>query len=424
MEGRSAATQSSEFLIQQTNQWEQIRNAGMANEGKRMLTRREILKTSLIASGVTLVGFHDLRLPAFFGKPTSDAFLGGQYFGPIAFVGEGPIPLGITMGTGLDGRLYTDLSGVGPDNPTTPNAEFYVRTRASELLGDPQPWLVKVTGLVKQPSKITLADLKKMSKPAGSHLLECSGNVRDAHFGLLSVADWAGAPVSEILDSVRIQKAASHVLISGFDGYPDTSSTSLPGASWIFTMDELKSSKAFFATAMNGSALPRDHGAPIRLVVPGWYGCTCIKWVDEIQLLGEGAPTTSQMREFASRTMQQGVPEWVRDYRSAVIEQAAMPIRIEKWLVDGKIKYRVHGIAWGGDRPVSGLEVRFNSEEDYVPVNDFKHTANDPWSFWIHPWTPTKPGIYFIRLRVKDPGVHSRRLDAGYYVRSVEVTEI
>jgi DMSO/TMAO reductase YedYZ molybdopterin-dependent catalytic subunit len=389
-----------------------------------MLTRREMLRSSLIAGGITLVGFHHIRLPAFCGTATKNAFQGGQYLGTIEFVGEAPIPMNTAMGTGLDGRLYTDLSAVGPENPTIPNDKFYVRTRASELLQDSEPWLIKVTGLVKQPSKISLADINRMSRPAGSHLLECSGNVRDAHFGMLGVADWAGAPASEILDALPIQKTASRVLISGFDRYPDTSSSSVPGASWIFTVDELKSAKAFLATAMNGSSLPKDHGAPVRLVVPGWYGCTCIKWVDEIQLLGEDAPTTSQMREFAGRTMQQGVPERVKDYRPALIEQAAMPVRIEKWLVDRKLKYRVHGIAWGGDRPVSGLEMRFNPEEDYVPVDDFKQTANDPWSFWTHAWTPAKPGIYFIRLRAKDSWVRSMRLDAGHYTRSIKIAEI
>jgi DMSO/TMAO reductase YedYZ molybdopterin-dependent catalytic subunit len=383
-----------------------------------------MLRTSLIAGGVAIAGFHNMRVPALLEQPIKNAFQGGQYLGTIDFVGEALIPVNTAMGTGLDGRLYTDLSAVGPDHPITPNEEFYVRTRASQLLQDSEPWVIKVTGLVKRPGKISLAEVKKMSQPAGSHLLECSGNVRDAHFGMLSVADWAGAPISEILDSLPIQKAASHVLISGFDLYPDTSSSSVPGASWIFSLDELKSSKAFFATGMNGSSLPKDHGAPVRLVVPGWYGCTCIKWVDEIQLLGEDAATTSQMREFAGRTMQQGVPERVRDYRPALIEQAAMPVRVEKWLVDHKIKYRVQGIAWGGDRPVSGLEVRFNSDEDYVQVDDFRQTTNDPWSFWTHAWTPAKPGTYFIRLRVKDAWVRARRLDAGYYTRSVEVTEI
>ncbi len=101
-----------------------------------------------------------------------------------------------------------------------------------------------------------------------------------------------------------------------------------------------------------------------------------------------------------------------------------MPIRVEKWVLDGKIKYRVVGILWGGSRLVKALEIRFNPEEGYVRVRDFSHTANDPWSFWSHAWTPKTIGTYMIRLRVADPLVETKRLDSGHYVRSVEVTEI
>ncbi len=73
---------------------------------------------------------------------------------------------------------------------------------------------------------------------------------------------------------------------------------------------------------------------------------------------------------------------------------------------------------------MSGLEIRFNSGEDFVPVENFEQTANDPWSFWTHPWTPIKPGTYFVQLRAKDISVPARRLDAGYYIRSVAITEI
>jgi hypothetical protein len=145
--------------------------------------------------------------------------------------------------------------------------------------------------------------------------------------------------------------------------------------------------------------------------------------VNEITLVSEDVAVTSQMQEFAARTMQQGMPELAKDYRPAVIEQAAMPVRVEKWLVDGKIIYRVHGIAWGGSRPVSGLEIRFNEAENFVPVADFKQTGNDPWSFWAHSWTPKGVGVYSIQLRVKDNSVPARRLNSGYYVRSVEITE-
>jgi hypothetical protein len=130
------------------------------------------------------------------------------------------------------------------------------------------------------------------------------------------------------------------------------------------------------------------------------------------------------MQEFAARTHQSGVPSLARDYRPASIDQAAMPIRIEKWLVEGRIKYRVTGILWGGASLVRVLEIRFNPEENYVPVDRFRQTANDPWSFWTHDWTPKTQGSYMIRLRVKDPPVTTKRLDSGYYLRSVEIAEI
>lgn len=390
----------------------------MTEQGKRGLTRRQWLKACITVGGVTLVGFSEIKLAV-----PQDTLQGGRYLGLVDFLGEGLVPMEIPMETGLDGRLFTDLSALTPDQPITPNEKFYIRTRASEFLAGEKSWVVRVTGLLGKPIEISRAQLERMSRPAGAHLMECSGNVRYAHFGMMSVANWTGVPVAEILDTVGIEKAASHVLISGFDRYPFLSSTSVAGASWVFTIDDLKSSKAFLATQMNGVPLPKDHGAPVRLLVPGWYGCTCIKWVDEIKLLGEHAPATSQMREFAARTMQQGEPALARDYRPALIEQAAMPIRVEKWLVRQKLNYRVIGIAWGGSRPVSALEIRFNAGEDFVRVEEFAQTANDPWTFWTHTWSPIKPGVYSVQLRVKGTSVPSRRLDAGYYVRSVEITE-
>jgi len=190
------------------------------------------------------------------------------------------------------------------------------------------------------------------------------------------------------------------------------------------TADELKKAGAFLTTEMNGSPLTSDHGAPVRLVVPGWYACTCIKWVNEINFLDDAAAATSQMQEYAPRTMQNGVPQAAREYKPATIEQAAMPIRIEKWAVDDKITYRVVGIAWGGSTPVKKLQIRFNPEEEYVDVDDFQQTANDAWSFWIHSWAPKQPGVYMIRLRVADPSVTTRRLEAGYYMRTVDISEV
>src|SRR6266566_2842961 len=124
--------------------------------------------------------------------------------------------------------------------------------------------------------------------------------------------------------------------------------------------------RGLFSTELNGQPLPKDHGAPVRLVVPGWYGCTSIKWVNEITLVEQEVEATSQMREYAARTLQKGVPQLAKDFQPAAIDQAAMPIRIEKWTIADKIQYRVVGIAWGGSQPINVLQIRFNPEEDYV----------------------------------------------------------
>ncbi|PYU15166.1 MAG: hypothetical protein DMG37_05595, partial [Acidobacteria bacterium] len=370
-------------------------------------------------------------------------FAGGKQLGTVDFLNEPPVSLEVPQGSELDGRLYTDLSVLeASDGAVTPSERFYIRTRASELLPDPASWQLKLGGQVKlarqmklgeqaklggpveRPLSLAIESLKKTAKPMGAHLMECAGNVRLARFGLLSVGSWGGIPVPEILEHAKAKPAAARVLVSGFDRYAHESRTSVPGASWIFTRGQLEKAGAFLATELNGQPLARDHGAPVRLVVPGWYGCTCIKWVNEITFVEEDAEATSQMREYAARTEQKGVPELAKDFQPAVIEQAAMPVRVEKWSVAGKIQYRIVGIAWGGTQPVRVLQIRFNPEEDYVSVDNFHQVKSDPWTLWTHDWSPKAPGTYAIRLSVKEPAVQAWRLDSGYYVRSVEITEV
>jgi DMSO/TMAO reductase YedYZ molybdopterin-dependent catalytic subunit len=390
----------------------------------RQMSRREILRRSLLASGALLTGFDRIHLyePGQGGQ--ADRFRGGKMMGTVDFTQEARVPMGTAFGEELDGRMYTDLSKLADDNPMPPADAFYIRTRASQLLASQKPWRVVVGGLVEKPFTLAMADLEKMAKPMGLHLMECAGNSRQIHFGMMSVADWTGVPVSQILDGAKARHGAPRVLISGFDRYATASVNSVPGASWVFTLDELKASNAFLATEMDGHALTADHGAPVRLVVPGWYGCACIKWVNEITLVDDTADATTQMQEYAARTMQTGVPPLARDYKPASVDHAAMPIRVEQWSVNGKSTYRVVGILWGGTSPVNALEIRFNPEQDYVPVDHFQRSLKDSWSFWSHAWTPSERGKYMIRLRVKEPRVVARRLDSGYYLRSVEIEEI
>ena len=388
-----------------------------------------------LAGGGICVGLDRILLPSPALAQTRNSFAGGEMLGVVPFAREGRPPMDTPIGEELDGRLYTDLSTIAPEQPVTPLEHFYLRTRASALLKDADVQSIELHGLTGAPPHISAEELRAQARPMGRHLMECAGNTRDGRFGLISVADWTGVPLTDVLERLPApndrkgpRENDARILVSGFDTYASQSASSTPGASWIFSRDDLRSTGAFLATEMDGQPLTRDHGAPVRLVVPGWYGCTCIKWLTEIRAVPADAPPTSQMQEFAFRTMQRGSPKLARDYQPPAIDQAAMATRVEKWRVDERIKYRVAGILWGGTLPVKRLEIRFNPEQDYVPVDEFDRrensNKNDPWSFWSHSWTPASPGSYLLRLRVAEPAMQTRRLDMGFYVREVEITEV
>lgn len=352
----------------------------------------------------------------------SDPFAGGEQQGVAAFVGESERPFEQAFGSGLDGRLITDLSRLEPTNLVTPNDAFYIRTRYPDLLVPESPWRIAVVGLPGDPVDLVLGDLLPMAASQGVHLIECSGNTRSSSFGLLSSAEWTGIRLLDAINQFNIPAGATRLLVSGFDEYSQPSERSTPGANWIFTFDELERTGAFLATEMNGAPLPADHGAPVRLVVPGWYGCTCIKWVNELRFVGDDEPATSQMREFASRTHQSGTPELARDYRPADIDLAAMPIRVEKWVVSGTVRYRVVGLQWGGTARTDRLEINFG--DGAWERICMASVSPAPWALWEHPWRPTGTGVYPITVRTTDASIRTRRLDTSHYLREVEIDEV
>jgi len=340
------------------------------------------------------------------------------------FDGRPASPLGQMLGAGLDARLFTDISDLSGDSPITPVDQFFVRTRASDGQKLPNPWTVAIAGR-GAPQQVTLDALAQMSRTMGTHLLECSGNSDPANFGLISAATWRGAPIGAILDRAGLDKGESLVRITGIDDESRAWQTSLPGASWIFSRDALERAGAFLATAMNDAPLTRDHGFPVRLVVPNWYGCVAIKWVASIDAVGGDEPATTQMREYAARTHQDGIPAIAREFQPATVDLAAMPIRVEQWIDGERVFYRVVGIRWGGSAPTRDLRIRFRATQPWVAVEySPPPSSTTTWSLWSHTWRPSEPGRYQIVLRVDDPAIRTRRLDIFFYVREVEIDQI
>jgi len=338
------------------------------------------------------------------------------------FVGEGPLAT-VKTGVGLDARKRFDLTTLTEGALDVGVEAFFVRTERPDQLPEGEPRALVVGGLVEREAVVTAADLVAAAKPMGLHVLECSGNTRESAFGLVSATAFAGVPIAEVLAKVSPRDPGARVLVSGFDGHSRASEGghSVAGASWIFSRAELEQRGAFLATHMGGLPLTADHGAPARLLVPGYYGCTAIKWVDRLELVADDAPATPHMKEFAGRTHQHYAFDLAREYAPAALQAAALCTRAEHRKVSGKARLVLRGIVWGGTTPATLVRIFIgNAAGDPVLVRAPASTAAS-WGMWEYVAPPLAPGRYAVRLRVEPIETPQRRLDSDWYVRVFEV---
>jgi len=388
--------------------------------------RRAALARIASASAAFITG--PLRETLAAAQPCFDPATAGTLIGTVPLSRPDGVvqPFGVKFGgRGLDARMITDLSPLQPGRLITPTPRAFIRTECPPAVARHRgPWRIGVSGLMAREASLTAEDLVKAARPMGAHLCECSGNNNPANFGLMSVAEWEGVPLVDVLSRLGIGGAATGVLVAGVDPDAPSSAGSTAGASWVLPLASLDRLGAFLAVRMNGEPLPLDHGRPVRLVVPGWYGCTWIKWVNEIRLVGADEPATSQMKEFAGRTHQTARHVLASGYAPADIHVAALPVRIEKRQTASGLDYRIVGIVWGGARPVDRLAIRFDRGDPWRDVAICSPATPAIWSLWEYRWRPARPGVYGIFLRVPDASVPQRRLDSDYYLRQVRVAGV
>src|SRR3954447_6436311 len=175
-----------------------------------------------------------------------------------------------------------------------PNARFYVRNHFPTPMLDATTFRLTVGGLVDRPLHLGLRDVQNMPSQTLVATLECAGNGRSMcdpptdgeqwRLGAVSTAEWTGVPLVEILDRAGVQPAAREIVMRGADGGRVEGRSEPIRFERGLSLDEARTSDALIAYAMNGEPLPVQHGFPLRVVVPGWYSVTSVKWLIEIEV--------------------------------------------------------------------------------------------------------------------------------------------
>jgi len=287
-----------------------------------------------------------------------------------------------------------------------PNSRFYIRNHFGIPHLDRPRWRLEVGGLVERRLSLDLDRLRAMPSATAVVTLECAGNGRAGLWppapgeqwglGAVSTAEWTGVPLTEVLRQAGVQATAQEVVFRGADsGHVDGHDgrvrfeRSLP-------VSQLGPADALLAYAMNGEELPRHHGYPLRLVVPGWYAVASVKWLTEIQLTSRPFRGHFQVERYHIG----GDPLSLQRVRSLITEPAPGTA-----IEPGEIVIR--GLAWSGAAPIARVEVRIG-DAPWQPATLAGDRHRHSWQRWELPAHLARPGTVSIQARATDQAGHTQ----------------
>jgi DMSO/TMAO reductase YedYZ molybdopterin-dependent catalytic subunit len=279
----------------------------------------------------------------------------------------------------------TSLEGLGRAYFTS-NELFFVRSHFPVPEVDASTWRLEVTGLVEQPLSLSLSDLKRLPQVDGVHALECAGNGRGLfklpntagtqwEHGAVGNARWAGPLLSTLLYHADVKPEAKHIWFEAADRAP------LPDVPPFLRSIPIEKAlgDTLLALRMNASPLPRRHGAPARIVVPGWFGMASTKWVTRIR--AEATPSDNHWIARGYRYVYPG-----EDPAAAPPVQEVKVKSIITWPLEGSRLpaglAHFAGFAWGGPSGVRLVELSLDEGQNWRPVFLAPETSPTAWREW------------------------------------------
>jgi sulfane dehydrogenase subunit SoxC len=302
----------------------------------------------------------------------------------------------------------------------TPPGLHYVLTHFDIPDTDAASWHLRISGAVERSLELSLAALKKDPAITVPVTLECAGNGRSLLrprplsqpwvLEAVGTAEWTGVPLAYLLAKAGVLSEAVEVVFTGADagiqgGVRQRYARSLP-------IREAMRPDVVLAYRMNGSELPPQHGYPLRLVVPGWYGMTSVKWLQSIEVVT--APFKGYQQQVAYRYQDKaddaGTPVSRIRIRSLMVPPG-IPDFFTRKRVLARGPVMLQGRAWSGAGAVSGVEVGIDGE--WVPAHLEKPPGPFAWCKWTLPWV-ADPGEHELACRATDSTGASQPLEQNW----------
>jgi sulfite oxidase len=299
------------------------------------------------------------------------------------------------------------------ERPVTATDAFYVRSHGTVPEPDHDAWRLRVDGAVERPLSLSLETLQEAFRERHvTATLQCAGNRRA---GLIAIRDipgeapwgpgatgtatWSGVALADVLELAGPSAEAAHVGFVGADMCPEAKPAQVFGGS--IPLDKAQRPEVLLAWAMNGAPLPAVHGAPLRVVVPGYIGARSIKWLQRIELRSE--PWAGYFQRVVYRLLAEDeVPATDRGIALGLIalNSAVLSPADGATVAAGPVTTSGYAFA-GGDRSVQRVDVSTNHGRSWAQAELLEDLGRWAWRQWTITLT-LEPGEHEILVRAWD----------------------
>lgn len=276
------------------------------------------------------------------------------------------------LGSLSPSRAFRTAGALPPE--VTPNEDFYVVAKSPFTPSvNSETWRLVVGGGVGNPYSLTYAELRDLPSIEEYVTLTCISNRIGGD--LISNALWKGVPLRLLLDRAQLPEGVERLAFYAADGYVDS-----------FPLEVAMRENVIAAYEMNGVDLPREHGFPARIIVPGLYGMENVKWLMRIE------PVPASFRGFWQRR------GWADTAVIKSMSRVDAPMPGAQPIADELL---LGGVAFAGDRGIRSVEVSVDGQT-WVPTRVRDALSPYTWVLWTSEWRPPAPGFYPIRVRATD----------------------